>query len=44
MRTAQKTRDFSEIDEAIREKIRPYLYNNGDGRYVPVSELTHVRR
>ena len=43
-RNARKTRDFTELDAAIKEKIRPYLYNNGEGRYIPSSELIHVRR
>lgn len=43
-RKASQTRDFTELDAAIKEKIRPYLYNNGEGRYIPSSELIHVRR
>jgi len=44
IRTASKTRDYTELDLAIREQLTPYLYNNGDGRYIPTSELIHVRR
>lgn len=36
--------DYTELDTAIRESVRPYLYNNGDGRYIPTTELIHVRR
>lgn len=44
IRAAQTLRDYTVIDEAIRENLLPYLYNNGEGRYIPISELIHVRR
>lgn len=44
IRKACSTNDYTEIDAAIQENIRPYLYNNGDGRYIPTAELIHVRR
>ncbi|XP_067949718.1 transient receptor potential cation channel subfamily V member 5-like [Watersipora subatra] len=39
--TAEK--DYTKIDNAIKEKIGKYLYNNGEGKMVPCSEIVHVR-
>lgn len=43
MKKCNKARDYTEIDNAIREKVTPYLYNGGKGKWVPVSEIIHVR-
>ena len=32
-----------ELDEAIRSKVRPYLYNNGEGRWIHCAHLACLR-
>lgn len=44
MKRCNKSRDYTEIDNAIREKVQPYLYNGGQGKYVPAYEIVHVRQ
>ena len=43
MKRCNASKDFTEIDNAIRENIPQYLYNGGQGKHVPVSEIVHVR-
>jgi len=33
----------AQVDERIREGFREYLYNNGRGQFVHLSEILHVR-
>ncbi len=40
---AMLTGNYSELDEAIRSKIRPYLYNNGDGQWIHCAHLACLR-
>jgi hypothetical protein len=40
---AMLTGNYSELDEAIRSKIRPYLYNNGDGTWIHCAHLACLR-
>ncbi|CAH1783392.1 unnamed protein product [Owenia fusiformis] len=35
--------DFTELDELIRTEVGPYLYNNGQGKMIPIQELV-IRR
>lgn len=44
MKQCNKSRDYTLIDTAIKEKVAPYLYNGGEGKYVPTSEIVHVRQ
>ena len=37
MKQSSKTKSFAEVDAAIREKIRPYLYNDGNGQMVHIA-------
>lgn len=39
MKTADITKDYTEIDEIIRTKVSKFLYNDGKGQDVPISEL-----
>ena len=32
-----------ELDEAIRSKVRPYLYNNGEGRWIHCAHIDCIR-
>lgn len=43
MKQCNASKDYSPIDDAIRTKIAPYLYNGGEGKLVPCSEIVHVR-
>ena len=34
MKQASKTKDFTKVDQAIVEKITPFLYNGGKGKLI----------
>ena len=36
-------KDYKELDEAIKSKIPPYLYNDGRGKMVPIAHLALLR-
>jgi hypothetical protein len=36
-------KDYKELDEAIKTKIQPYLYNQGAGAMVPIAQLACIR-
>ena len=36
-------KDYKELDEAIKAKVVPYLYNNGEGKMVPIAQLACLR-
>ena len=40
---AMLTNNTMELDEAIRSKIRPYLYNEGDGKWIHCAHLACLR-
>ncbi|CAB4055433.1 TRPV5 [Lepeophtheirus salmonis] len=40
---AMVKKDFKELDEVIRSKVTPYLYNGGNGKMVPVIHLALLR-
>uniref|UniRef100_A0A8R1E840 ANK_REP_REGION domain-containing protein n=1 Tax=Caenorhabditis japonica TaxID=281687 RepID=A0A8R1E840_CAEJA len=40
---AVKTGNYEELDRQIVEKVRPMLYNNGDGAMLPLSEIMAQR-
>ncbi|XP_067949715.1 transient receptor potential cation channel subfamily V member 5-like [Watersipora subatra] len=44
MKECLSEKDYTKIDDAIRENIGKYLYNNGEGKMVPCSEIVHVRK
>ncbi|XP_035213588.1 transient receptor potential cation channel subfamily V member 5-like, partial [Stegodyphus dumicola] len=44
MKEVSKARDHStQLDGRIRELVLPFLYNNGEGRLVPIQELVLTR-
>lgn len=43
MKQCNADKDYTNIDKAIREEITPYLYNEGEGKYVHVTEIARVR-
>ena len=36
-------KDYKELDEAIKAKVTPFLYNNGDGAMIPIAHLACIR-
>jgi hypothetical protein len=36
-------KDYKELDEAIKAKIQPFLYNGGKGSMVPIAQLSMLR-
>ncbi|CAF1026088.1 unnamed protein product [Rotaria sordida] len=43
MRVANRTKDYTQIDALIREHIPRFLYNNGEGKLVTISEIVKRR-
>ena len=40
---AMVKKDYKELDEAIKAKIQPFLYNAGKGKMVPTAQLSMIR-
>ena len=34
---------FPELDERIQKDVAPFLYNNGEGKYIPIVDLVKIR-
>nr|XP_018900825.1 PREDICTED: uncharacterized protein LOC109032930 [Bemisia tabaci] len=43
MKRAARTKQFAELDHAIKTKVEPFLYNKGEGRLIPISHLVLIR-
>ncbi|KAJ1523053.1 hypothetical protein ONE63_002181 [Megalurothrips usitatus] len=43
MKRAAQTKQFAELDHAIKTKVEPFLYNKGKGRLIPVRILVLLR-
>lgn len=43
MKRATQTKQYAELDHAIKTKVEPFLYNKGKGRLIPVSQLVLLR-
>jgi len=43
MKRATQTKQYAELDHAIKTKVEPFLYNKGKGRLVPVAQLVLMR-
>ncbi|XP_058801276.1 uncharacterized protein LOC131670008 [Phymastichus coffea] len=43
MKRATQSKQYAELDHAIRTKVEPFLYNKGKGRYIPISRLVLLR-
>lgn len=39
MKKASKARDFSQVNEKFKELLLPFLYNDGEGKAIPITEL-----
>nr|KAG5703053.1 hypothetical protein BaRGS_016214 [Batillaria attramentaria] len=42
MKLARWTKNYTQLDEAIKE-LGKFLYNGGDGKKVPITELVQIR-
>lgn len=43
MKEAKQTNDYTILEHTIKGRIRPFLYNGGEGRKIPISKLLAVR-
>ena len=39
-----RTKNYSELETKIREDLRPFLYNGGEGMMVPIEQLVAIRQ
>ena len=40
---AMVKKDWRELDEAIKQKVTPYLYNEGKGAMIPIAQMVLLR-
>lgn len=40
---ARWTKKYADLDEAIKKDVKPFLYNEGKGKHVPITELVMIR-
>ncbi|XP_025074158.1 transient receptor potential cation channel subfamily V member 5 [Pogonomyrmex barbatus] len=43
MKRATQTKQYAELDHAMRTKVEPFLYNKGKGKWIPVEKLVLLR-
>ena len=43
MKKCSQIRNFKELDEALELKMKPFLYNEGEGKKVPIAQLIFMR-
>ncbi|XP_053598013.1 transient receptor potential cation channel subfamily V member 5 isoform X2 [Microplitis demolitor] len=43
MKRATQTKQYAELDHAIRTKVEPFLYNKGKGAWIPIAKLVLLR-
>ncbi|XP_050427082.1 uncharacterized protein LOC126837283 isoform X2 [Adelges cooleyi] len=43
IKRAVQTKQFAELDYAIKTKVEPLLYNKGEGRKIPIAKLVLLR-
>ncbi|KYN04879.1 Transient receptor potential cation channel subfamily V member 6 [Cyphomyrmex costatus] len=43
MKRASQTKQYAELDHAMRTKVEPFLYNKGKGKWIPVEKLVLLR-
>lgn len=43
MKRACQSKQYAEIDHAIKTKVEPFLYNKGAGKYVPIATIALLR-
>ena len=40
---AMMKKDYKELDESIKAKVTPFLYNNGEGALIPIAQMSCIR-
>ncbi|XP_011165630.1 transient receptor potential cation channel subfamily V member 5 isoform X2 [Solenopsis invicta] len=43
MKRASQTKQYAELDHAMRTKVEPFLYNKGKGKWIPIEKLVLLR-
>ncbi|KAL1459098.1 hypothetical protein WDU94_011106 [Cyamophila willieti] len=43
MKKAAQMKDYTELDAAIKEKVEPFLFNKGEGKLIPITQLVLMR-
>ncbi|XP_073981957.1 transient receptor potential cation channel subfamily V member nanchung isoform X2 [Rhodnius prolixus] len=43
MKRAAQSKQYAELDHAIKTKVEPFLYNKGQGKLMPISQLVLMR-
>ncbi|BES93682.1 nanchung [Nesidiocoris tenuis] len=43
MKRAAQTKQYAELDHAIKTKVEPFLYNKGQGKLMPISQIVLMR-
>ncbi|KAG7213782.1 hypothetical protein KM043_003003 [Ampulex compressa] len=43
MKRATQTKQYAELDHAMRTKVEPFLYNKGRGKWIPIDKLVLLR-
>lgn len=43
MKQAAQTKQYAELDHAIKTKVEPFLYNKGNGSKIPIWKLVLLR-
>lgn len=43
IKRAVQTKQFAELDYAIKTKVEPLLYNKGEGKMIPIAKLVLLR-
>lgn len=43
MKRACQSKQFAELDHAIKTKVEPFLYNRGAGKWIPISSIVLFR-
>ena len=43
MKKCSQLRNYKELDEALELKLKPFLYNEGEGKKVPIAQLIFMR-
>ena len=44
LKKVSRAKNYTELDDRIREAFRPYLYNDGQAALIHVRDLVHTRR
>ncbi|XP_076436751.1 transient receptor potential cation channel subfamily V member 5-like isoform X2 [Babylonia areolata] len=40
---AMMTRNYTHLDQAMQTRVKPYLFNGGEGKKVPIADLVQIR-